>query len=267
MRAAPRSHRRRRVRLARCPACVTWGAGSERIDTELRAAFPDARVRRMDSDTMRRREDYEETLSAFGNGDVDLLVGTQMIAKGLDFPRVTVVGIIDADGALHLPDFRSAERTFQLIAQVAGGARVVASCPAASSCRRASPEHPAIQCASKHDYRTFARGEIAARAEIGYPPAGRLIRLLFDDTSEVRVVDAAESAGRRLYELLGDLPVSILGPSPAPFALLRGRHRHHLLLKASTNDAFGRARAAAIEIAESTTRPKAVIDVDPIDLL
>jgi len=254
-----------------CPTCTMpglryLGAGSERIDSELRAAFPDARVRRMDSDTMRRREDYEEVLAAFGRGEVDLLVGTQMIAKGLDFPRVTVVGIVDADGALHLPDFRAAERTFQLIAQVAGRAGR-GDLPGRIVVQTSSPEHPAIRCAAEHDYAGFAAGEIANREEIGYPPAGRLVRLLFEDDSEVRVVDAVESAGRHLRDALEPAGVDVLGPAPAPFALLRGRHRHHLLLKAATAPALERARAAAIEIAESSTRPRAVLDVDPIDLL
>ena len=251
-----------------CPTCTKpgltqLGAGSERVECELGELFPDARVRRMDSDTMRRREDYEETLDAFGRGEIDVLVGTQMIAKGLDFPRVTLVGIIDADGALHLPDFRASERTFQLISQVAGRAgrgalagRVVVQTTA--------PTHPAIVRAAAHDFEGFAEIEAALRAELGYPPHARVVRVLVEDSDLGRVEGAARRCAEALRAIEG---ATVLGPSPAPIAMARGRHRHHLLLKAPTGEVLDRARAVLVELPGSARRPRVIVDVDPTSVL
>jgi primosomal protein N' (replication factor Y) len=148
------------------------GAGSERIETAIKLFLPSARIARMDSGHDARREDYENVLESFGRGDIDVLVGTQMIAKGLDFPRVTVVGIISADHALYMPDFRAAERTFQLLAQVSGRAgrgelagRIVV--------QTSTPMHPAIRFATTHDFEGFAAQETRNRHDLGYPPFGR----------------------------------------------------------------------------------------------
>jgi primosomal protein N' (replication factor Y) len=255
-----------------CPTCSRpglryLGAGSERIELEIAAVAPNARVRRMDSDTMKRREDYERTLAAFGAGEIDVLVGTQMIAKGLDFPRVTLVGIVAADAALHLPDFRAAERTFQLISQVAGRAgrgelagRIVV--------QTLVPEHPAIVRAANHDFDGFARAETQMRTELGYPPAGRLIRVLFEDASEKLAVDGAKEFAERVRVLLGASEVAVLGPAPAPISLARGRHRHHLLLKCPLDDAaMERALTALRACAGELARLRVTIDVDPVGLL
>ena len=256
-----------------CPGCTFpglryLGAGSERVDAALRSAFPEARVARMDSDTMRRRQDYEERLDAFGRGEIDLLVGTQMIAKGLDFPRVTVVGIVQADAALHLPDFRAAERTFQLVAQVAGRAgrgelagRILL--------QTTSPEHPAIQRAARHDFAGFAAGETLLREELGYPPHGRLVRVLADDPDAARVEVAMAECAATLRAALEPHDIAVLGPAPAPIAQLRGRFRQHLLVKSSREPrVFERARSAVIEAtAGFGARPRVAIDVDPVDLL
>ena len=178
-----------------CPKCTApglrpFGIGSEKVESECKRMFPKARVARMDSDTMRRREDYEEALASFGRGEVDVLVGTQMIAKGLDFPRVTLVGIVAADAALHLPDFRGAERTYQLVSQVAGRAGR-AELPGRIVVQTMAPEHPAIRLACENDYEGFARQELAARAELGYPPLGRIVRVLFEHADEKRVQASA----------------------------------------------------------------------------
>jgi primosomal protein N' (replication factor Y) len=255
-----------------CPSCTApglrpLGAGSERIESDLGKLFPAARVRRMDSDTMRRREDYESVLSAFGAGLVDVLVGTQMIAKGLDFPRVTLVGIVDADGALHLPEFRAAERTFQLIAQVAGRAgrgalagRIVVQTHV--------PEHPAITRAAQHDFRGFAEAESAERAALGYPPHGRLVRALFDDEDLARATALAERAATHLRECLGESRAVVLGPAPAPVAFLRGRHRLHLIVKCPLEGGeLACAREALLEVAADAGRTRTTIDVDPQSLL
>jgi primosomal protein N' (replication factor Y) len=255
-----------------CPSCTApglrpLGAGSERIELELGALCPGARVRRMDSDTMRRREDYESALEAFGRREVDVLVGTQMIAKGLDFPGVTLVGIVDADGALYLPEFRAAERTFQLVAQVAGRAgrgelhgRIVVQTHA--------PEHPAIVHAARHDFRGFAQLEDAARAELGYPPHGRLLRALFDDGDGAQVERAAARCAERMTEVLQGSSAVVLGPAPAPIALLRGRHRRHVLVKCPPQgSALSLAREAALELAGDCGRVRMTVDVDPQSLL
>ena len=249
------------------PAVVQLGVGSERVEDSLQQFLPDARVARMDSDTMLRREDYERTLADFGSGELDVLVGTQMIAKGLDFPRVTVVGIISADAALHLPDFRAAERTYQLISQVAGRAgrgdlegHIVV--------QTVTPEHPAIVEAARHDYAAFAGLEDRLRAELGYPPHGKLIRVVFEDQDEQRVLESAARVASILRERLTEDGVFILGPAPAPLALLRGRHRHHILVKANAaGTGLALARTLLVRLATESARPRVSIDIDPVGML
>ncbi len=259
-----------------CPTCTApalryIGMGSERVEEVLAGLFPAARVRRMDSDTMHRREDYEETLAAFGQGQVDVLVGTQMIAKGLDFPGVTLVGVMSADSTLHLPDFRAAERTFQLLAQVSGRAgrgeragRIIV--------QTMTPEHPAVRAATRHDFPGFAGAEVALRKELGYPPAGRLLRVIVEDSQEHRVEACARHLAAVLEAVLAEHSaghaVQVLGPAPAPMAVLRGRHRQHLLIKAPLREAsFSRLRATLVELAAEQARPRVTIDVDPVGLL
>jgi primosomal protein N' (replication factor Y) len=255
-----------------CPTCTRpglrfLGMGSERVETELARLFPDARVRRMDSDTMRRRGDYEEVLGAFERHEVDVLVGTQMIAKGLDFPRVTLVGIVSADPALHLPDFRAAERTFQLIAQVAGRAGR-SELPGRIVVQTMAPEHPAIRHGATADHETFVREEAALRAELGYPPSGRLLRVVFEDTDEKRMETCAEELAEALRAEPAAARTRILGPAPAPFALLRGRHRRHVLVKAALDDPdFERVVDWLADRAAKESRTTVKIDVDPMSLL
>ncbi len=252
------------------PRLRLLGAGSERIEQEVQAALPAARVRRMDSDTMRRRTDYEETLQAFGRGEIDVLVGTQMIAKGLDFPRVTLVGIVNADTALHLPDFRASERTFQLISQVAGRAgrgaaagRIVVQTTA--------PEHPAIRCAARHDFESFAAAESALRAELGYPPHGRFVRVIFEGIDEGQVLSASADCAKELDALLaGSDPqtVAVLGPAPAPIAMLRGKHRHHVLVKLPRAGGYlERVREQLAILQTGRSGARLVVDVDPVSML
>jgi len=255
-----------------CPTCSKpglryLGLGSERVEQSLARLLPDARLARMDSDTMRRREDYESTLEAFGRGEIDILVGTQMIAKGLDFPGVTLVGIVSADSALHLPDFRSAERTFQLLAQVSGRAGRGTE-PGEIVVQTLTPEHPAIVCAGKHDFEGFARGEMELREELGYPPHGRLIRAVFEDRDEARTQEAARVCAEHLRASCAPAELLVLGPAPAPISQVRGRYRQHLLLKSpELNQAFGRARSILIGFAEENARPRLSIDVDPMSML
>ena len=258
-----------------CPACTApalhyLGVGSERVETTLAAFLPEARVARMDSDTMLRREDYERTLGAFGNGDLDVLVGTQMIAKGLDFPNVVLVGIVAADSALHLPDFRAAERTYQLLAQVSGRAgrgaeegRIVV--------QTSTPDHPAIQRAARNDFEGFCAQEEALRNELGYPPHARLIRVVFEDEDAARAEEAAALCARGLEACAREHGGVVLGPAPAPIAMLRGRSRRHLLLKlparGSDAAAASAARAFLIRFADESARTRVLIDVDPVSML
>jgi len=229
--------------------------------------FPNVRMRRMDSDTMRRREDYEEALEAFGRREIDVLVGTHMIAKGLDFPRVTLVGVLSADQALHLPDFRAAERTYQLIAQVAGRAGR-AELPGRIVVQTVAPEHMAIRRAAQSDFEAFARDEDALRHELGYPPHGRLVRVLVEDEDEARVNETADDLAGRLRSRFGVAELQVLGPAPAPIALVRNRHRRHLVLKFPVaGGAIDEARDHLLELAAGIHRPRVTIDVDPTSML
>ena len=253
-----------------CPACTApalrfLGAGSQRVEEILRLIAPHARVGRMDSDTMMRREDYEETLGAFGRGELDVLVGTQMIAKGLDFPRVTLVGIVSADASLHQPDFRASERTYQLVSQVAGRAGR-ADLPGHIVVQTTATEEPAIVHAAAHDYDSFALHEDAARERHGYPPYMRLLRVVWEDEDEKRVIEAADHAAQVLRQELGEHKVQIMGPAPAPMALQRGRHRRHVMLKAPVAGS-GMSRARAILSHLHTQRPRMAIDVDPTSMM
>ncbi len=255
-----------------CPSCTRpglkyLGLGSERVEESLSALLPEARVARMDSDSMRRPEDYERVLGAFGRGELDVLVGTQMIAKGLDFPSVTLVGIVSADGALHLPDFRAAERTFQLLAQVAGRAGR-GDAPGEIVVQTRTPDHPAIRRAAEHDYDGFAAAELRLRQELGYPPFGRLIRVVLEDDDEQRCVAAARACADRLRSEIDPSELQVLGPAPAPIARLRGRYRQHLMLKApGSNTALSLARTRLAQFAEEGARPRYAIDVDPVSML
>jgi primosomal protein N' (replication factor Y) len=264
-----------------CPSCTApglrmLGAGSERVAELVGELYPTWRVRRMDSDTMLRREDYEETLGAFGRRELDVLVGTQMIAKGLDFPGVTLVGIVSADTSLHLPDFRAAERTFQLLAQVAGRAGRGTS-PGHIVVQTENPEHAAVRCAVKHDFEAFAEHESLSRRELGYPPFGRLIRVVLEDEDAPKVASTADTLANELRRLLerddAAATAVVLGPAPAPMSLLRGKHRHHILVKtaagrgAKSSSALAEARRFLADFAGKTTRPRVMVDVDPTSML
>jgi len=255
-----------------CPTCTAplvhyLGAGSERVEATLAKLLPQARVRRMDSDTMLRREDYERVLDEFGRGAIDVLVGTQMIAKGLDFPRVTLVGIVSADSSLHLPDLRAAERTFQLLAQVAGRAGRGAL-PGRIVIQTTTPTHPAILCAAQHDYERFAAQESKLRQELGYPPHGRLIRVVFEDEDLGHVHDVAQACAVELRARAAEFGTQLLGPAECPISQVRGRHRQHLLLKSPpTNPGLTAARSLLIAFAENETRARVTIDVDPVSML
>ncbi len=256
-----------------CPKCESGGIryggrGTEKLEAEVKARFPDYPCLRMDTDAMRRPGSHEAALTAFRRGEVRILLGTQMIAKGLDFPNVTLVGVIHADLALHLPDFRAGERTFQLLAQVAGrtgrgakGGLVVV--------QTFDPDHPSIVAAAAHDYRKFADAALAARRRLGYPPFSEMVRLVVRGNEAETTVAAATEIGERLdrYYSQHGHTVRMLGPAPAPIARLRGKYRMQLQLQSPDDEAM---RAGIRAVRDEMKLPETVewiADVEPISML
>lgn len=255
-----------------CPKCGgrkigKFGIGTERIEEETRAAFPDARILRMDRDTTTRKGSHRAILDAFRHREADILVGTQMIAKGLDFPGVTLVGVISADTSLNLPDFRAGERTFQLLSQVSGRAGRGHE-PGEVIIQTFNPDHYAVIAAAAHDYEGFYEQEIERRRETGYPPFAALVNIVSSDPSEVE-------AKRRLNELVGALreksaghriPIDLLGPVPAPVAKLRGLARWHVVVRSRDRESLIGTVKDALD-AHPTVRKGVVVDVDPASML
>lgn len=224
---------------AKCPNCEDpdlsfGGVGTEQVERVLGEAFPAARIARMDIDTTGGKWAHEKILRRVRDHDVDILLGTQMIAKGLDLPNVTLVGVIDADVGLNLPDFRAAERTFQLLAQVAGRAGRGPE-PGEVLIQTLRPNHPALRRTLAHDYVTFAGEEIEDRAGPGYPPHVRLANLVISGEDETAVADAGGGLAEWLSAAISaagiEDSITVLGPAPCPIERLRGRWRWHLLLK------------------------------------
>jgi primosomal protein N' (replication factor Y) len=230
---------------------------------------PGARVLRIDTDVARRRGDPAALLQSFGRGEADVLIGTQMIAKGLDFPRVTLVGVLDADVALHLPDFRAAERTFQLLVQVSGRAGR-GTAPGEVLIQTCTPDHPAIAAAARRDLRTFLDHELDERRAAGYPPFTRLVALFFSAPDEGDVERVATAAADRVRADPEAAGVEVLGPAPQTLARLRGLHRWHVLLKGAEARVLREAARRELDRLdrEKGARPVRVIaDVDPVEVL
>ncbi|MFM7207469.1 MAG: primosomal protein N' [Planctomycetaceae bacterium] len=251
----------------RAPGLVHSGTGTQRLEEQVRKAFPDAAVARMDTDTMRTRGSHERTLDAFRNHQIDILVGTQMIAKGLDFPSVMLVGVVNADAALHLADFRAAERTCQLVTQVAGrsgrgplGGRVVV--------QTSTPDHPAIRAAASHDYEAFVRSELPVREALLYPPFGCIVRIVVRSLDEQAAADWAATIASRLHREAAEMPeIRILGPAPAPIARLRDRFRWHLQVHGPDGAALRALVGRGTGGLKTPDGVAWVIDVDPVDML
>jgi primosomal protein N' (replication factor Y) len=245
------------------------GVGTEKLEQSIISAFPRARVGRLDRDVA-SGAGAEAVLSKLRRGELDVLVGTQMVTKGHDFPRVTLVGVIEADAALSLPDFRACERTFQLLAQVAGRAGRK-DLPGRVLIQTFQPTHPVLHRARTHDYEGFFEDEVAARRELGYPPFGRLAALKLDSPDEQRVKDVAEdlaSAIRAMPEVeRGE--VKLLGPAPSPIERVRNRTRMQALLRSSERPPLRKvlARIAHALDAHPPALVRVAIDVDPIHML
>ncbi|MDE2805484.1 MAG: primosomal protein N' [Gemmatimonadota bacterium] len=241
------------------------GLGTEQVERILLQCFPGARVARMDVDTTRGKWSHRDILDRVRAGKVDILLGTQMIAKGLDFPRVTLVGVINADIGLHLPDFRSCERTFQLLAQVAGRAGR-ARLPGEVIVQTYVPEHYVIRAAVAHDYRGFADRELAARRDPAFPPRVRMARILLSSPVQKDALASAERLGDWLRARRGAWP-DVLGPAPAPIEKLHGRFRWHVLLRGGVS-AVGRAlHAVAEDFRPGGSDVRISLDRDPQQLM
>ncbi|HYF39224.1 MAG TPA: primosomal protein N' [Gemmatimonadales bacterium] len=254
-------------RVCANPVQQMRGVGTQQLERVLIERYPDARIARMDLDTTSTKWSHQRILASVERGDIDLLIGTQMIAKGLDFPNVTLVGVVDADTGLYLPDFRSAERTFQLLAQVAGragrgpkGGRVLV--------QTRHPTHHALVRAAAHDAEGFVAEERRLRELPPYPPAVSLVNLICSgqDEREVgrRAADLADWCGALMAK--HGLPISVLGPAPCPLVRIKERWRWHVLLK-GPSEALGRVVRYAARRLERGGKTRVVIDRDPVSLL
>jgi primosomal protein N' (replication factor Y) len=253
----------------RCPSCAStrlerMGIGTERVEAIVRERFPDARVARLDRDTAGDRtaagSGLDAILARMHAGEIDVLVGTQMVTKGHDFPGVTLVGVLKPDQTMNLPDFRAAERTFQLIEQVAGRAGR-GDRPGRVVIQTYAPDHPAIVAAAAHDYEGFAHAELVAREETGYPPFSRMIALRIDARDGARAREAAVAAAEAARRAGG--AVTVRGPAEAPLAMLRGRIRWQVWLSSRDRAAAAAAARAAATAVGATGDLRLAIDVDP----
>jgi primosomal protein N' (replication factor Y) len=261
-----------------CPGChqpsvMYQGLGTEKLQAEIEEKFPDRVVQRMDSDTMSRPGSHQRVLDAFRDGLIHILMGTQMIAKGLDFPNVTLVGVVNADVGLHLPDFRAAERTFQLLAQVAGrtgrgerGGNVMI--------QTFTPDHPSVRLAATHDYEKFAELELAHRKEHLYPPYQRLVRLIVrsqDEGAAQTFADTLAGAFREALKRPDRRPPSpglrLLGPAEAPVYRLNGYYRYHFQLQSASPRLLHEVLREVLSVARPPSSVEYQVDVDPFNML
>jgi len=261
-----------RERCARCHGKTLHqrGLGTQQVERIIAERFPDARVARMDVDTTSGKWAHATILDRVGRGEVDILLGTQMIAKGLDFPNVTLVGVVDADVGINLPDFRASERCFQLLSQVAGragrgpkGGKVLI--------QTRLPAHHAVRCAVTHDYHAFVKEELAGRLEPLYPPNVRVTNIVFSGITERATADLAEGAIAWFRAIMQEHPVrvTVLGPAPCPVERIKNRWRWHLVLKsahASDMTRITRYFAERFEV-PGTAQLRVSIDRDPVSLL
>jgi len=251
-----------------CPFCkesdlMYKGTGTQKVEAEIRAMLPEARIARMDSDSMSKRGSHAKVLKQFTEHKLDIIIGTQMIAKGLDFPKVTQVGVISADANLNLPDFRSGERTFNLITQVAGragrgdlGGEVIV--------QTFTPGHYAISFAAKHDYHGFYTREIETRNELGFPPFVNLIKITLRSRKEENVEKSAQKLACRLEEKIPGL--DIIGPAPAPMSKLRGYYRWNILIKTKDIDRLVGDLRVALKGFRKGAGVFIAVDVDPMSM-
>ena len=256
-----------RLHPPHCPECSSpylkfFGSGTQRVAQELTKQFPNLKIIRFDSDTTTKKGSHRELLTRFANGEAHLLVGTQMLTKGLDLPQVTLVGVVAADGLLHLSDYRANERTFQTLTQVAGRAGR-GDDPGRVIVQTYTPEHPIIEAVQKHDYQSFCDAELAQRQALNYPPYGRLILLRLSSLDPIQVQNTAQIIATFLNDKEG---FEILGPAPASILRVANRYRWQILLKFAP-DALPNLPDWPEVRSLSPASVSLTIDVDPINIM
>jgi primosomal protein N' (replication factor Y) len=263
-----------------CPTChrklSLFGLGTQRVEEEIRRKFPDLVFARVDSDSMRSARDYEQLLERFGNGQIRVMLGTQMIAKGLDYPNVTLVGVISGDTALSLPDFRAAERTFQLITQVAGRAGRGDN-PGRVVLQTFMPDDPTIRAALRQDFDGFARTELQHRRETALPPFSRLVRIIIRGQDVNKLHRHCDELAARLAAAIDSEnaagapdapdPVRLRGPMPCAISRIAGHFRNQILLSCTRAERLQRVLAAVRQTGELSKPDRVAVDVDPVSLL
>jgi primosomal protein N' (replication factor Y) len=241
------------------------GFGTERVEAEVARVCPGARVARLDRDAIRRKGALASLLSRFRDGEIDVLVGTQMIAKGHDVPRVTLVGVISADVGLGLADFRASERTFQLLTQVAGragrGERL-----GEAIVQTIHPTHYSVQLACQQDYESFYTRELHFRRSMRYPPLLSLVNVIVRAKTFARAIDDAADIVERLRLPAADGEFRVLGPAPAPLGRLRGEYRTQLLIKGTNRKRMREALQAVLNERPELAR-RTIVDIDPLSVL
>lgn len=257
-----------------CPSCngsniFALGTGTQKVERLLQRLFPTARIGRLDRDVA-NAQNAQRILNRLRDNELDILVGTQMITKGHDFPSVTLVGVLQSDVGLHMPDFRAGERTFQLLTQVSGRAGR-ADLPGKAQIQTYSPTHPAIDCAQTHDYHTFVHQELASRQELGYPPFGKLAALRLNSPDATKVEIAAQALMMQLKEAwfqCGKPQIQLLGPSPSPLEFLQNRFRWQIFLKSSGYNIIRNLLEAVYPHIESPPADVRIrLDIDPVSML
>lgn len=241
------------------------GLGTERVEEAISKCFPKAKCRRMDSDALKRKEDYRRILGEFRTGKIDILIGTQMIAKGLHFPNVTLVGIIHADLSLHIPDFRAGERTFQLLTQVAGRAGR-GEVEGEVFVQSFTPFHPAIQYARRHDYEGFYEQEIEFRKALDYPPAMRMCAIMLRGKNEQRVQMSAEFVKKEIQKNITNMNLQIAGPAEAAPLRAERFFRYQVILRSNQMAALGKRLTKLFSEIQLPEDVQWIIDVDPMHL-
>jgi primosomal protein N' (replication factor Y) len=252
-----------------CPDCgglkvKAFGIGTEKVEEEVLNLFPHARIARMDRDTTSKKGAHGRILRDFRQGNADILIGTQMVAKGLDFPNVTLVGVVSADTAINMPDFRAAERTFQLLTQVAGRAGR-GTTAGEVIIQTFSPDHYAVQAAIHHDYLAFYNQEILFRKELKYPPFSRFANLISSDVHELKAQARATALAAALERTMPD-SIEIIGPSAAPIARLKNQFRYHVALRAPVDAPISALVAEAMALLSTSERLGISIDIDPLNM-
>ncbi|MBC8064543.1 MAG: primosomal protein N', partial [Chlorobia bacterium] len=251
-----------------CPSCQgtrmkPFGVGTEKVEEATAELFPTARIARLDRDIAKKKGALESILAAFRSGDLNILVGTQMVAKGLDFPNVTLVGVVAADVSLNIPDFRSSERTFQLLSQVAGRAGRGAK-PGEVVIQTFNPNHISVLTAQTHDFPAFFEALKTERRLVEYPPFVRLVNVVFSGESLPQVTEASDDAAKMISGVISKRS-SVLGPASCPLERLNNRWRRHLLVKLAEDTSPRMVGEALVGFS-----PKGIqvnIDVDPYSLM